>query len=146
MSSRLSGVTIPLFSVRSRSDWGIGQITDLPAVASFFLRAGQRLIQVLPAHELAEGEWSPYGAMSAFAIDPIYIDVEAVPDSDTNHARTALGEDGLNALMRVRKEPRVDYPVVRVIKRRVLAASAKALREGGRRAVEALRRVGAQRG
>lgn len=131
MSGRLSGVTIPLFSVRSRSDWGIGQITDLPATASLFLRAGQRLLQVLPAHELAEGETSPYGAMSAFAIDPIYIDVESVPDSDTAHARAALGEDGLEALMRVRKEPRVDYYSVRIIKRRVLAASAKALRNAG---------------
>src|SRR6202012_4119929 len=72
-----------------------------------------------------------YGAMSAFAIDPIYIDVDQVPDSDTEHARKALGEDGLNALMRVRKEPRADYTVVRVIKRRVLAASAKALRTAG---------------
>ena len=27
--SRIAGVTLPLFSVRTRRDWGIGQITDV---------------------------------------------------------------------------------------------------------------------
>ena len=131
MSSRLSGVTIPLFSIRSRSDWGIGQITDLPAAAAFFLRAGQKLLQVLPTHELADGETSPYGALSAFAIDPIYIDVEAVPDADPSLAREVLGDEGIKTLMRVRSAGAVDYATVRYLKRRVLGAAANRLREGG---------------
>lgn len=52
--SRVSGVTIPLFSLRTRSDWGIGEIADLPACASWLATAGQRLVQLLPAHELSE--------------------------------------------------------------------------------------------
>jgi 4-alpha-glucanotransferase len=131
VSARLSGVTIPLFSIRSRSDWGIGQITDIPAAAAFFLRAGQKLLQVLPTHELADGETSPYGALSAFAIDPIYIDVESVPEADPNLARQVLGEEGVATLMRVRTADRVDYATVRYLKRRVLGASANRLREGG---------------
>lgn len=131
MSSRLSGVTIPLFSIRSRSDWGIGQITDLPAAAQFFLRAGQKLIQVLPTHELADGETSPYGALSAFAIDPIYIDVESVPEATLELAREVLGAEGIATLMRVRQADAVDYGAVRYLKRRVLGAAANALREGG---------------
>ena len=131
MSARLTGVTIPLFSIRSRSDWGIGQITDLPAAAAFFLRAGQRLLQVLPTHELADGETSPYGALSAFAIDPIYIDVESVPEADLSLARTVLGDEGVGTLMRVRQSNAVDYATVRRLKRRVLGAAANRLREGG---------------
>ncbi|MBX3233931.1 MAG: 4-alpha-glucanotransferase [Labilithrix sp.] len=129
MSARLSGVTIPLFSLRSRSDWGIGQITDLPAAAAFFLRAGQKLLQVLPTHELAEGETSPYGALSAFALDPIFIDVESVPDADVQLGRQVLGDDGVNALMHVRAAKSVDYGVVRTLKRKVLAAAAARFRE-----------------
>ena len=89
--TRVSGVTIPLFSLRTRNDWGIGQITDLPACAAWLHQAGQRLVQVLPTHELSQGETSPYGALSAFAIDPIYICVEAIPDLDAAALARRLG-------------------------------------------------------
>jgi len=116
--ARLSGVTIPLFSVRTRRDWGIGQITDLPACAQLFVRAGQRLVQVLPTHELAEGETSPYGALSAFAIDPIYIDVERVPEVDASIVAASLADPG--ELDRLRAKGTVDYAAVRALKKRAL--------------------------
>lgn len=128
-TSRTSGVTIPLFSVRTRSDWGIGQITDLPACAELFLRAGQHLLQVLPAHELADGETSPYGALSAFALDPIYITVEAVPEVDEALVKEALGAEGLAELARVREASRVDYTTVRRLKRTALRAAFARFRE-----------------
>ena len=118
--SRLSGVTIPLFSVRTRTDWGIGQITDLPACAQLFAVAGQRLVQVLPTHELADGETSPYGALSAFAIDPIYITIQAVPEIDDALVSEVLGAPGLEELARVRASQTVDYAAVRSLKRRAL--------------------------
>lgn len=126
---RVSGVTIPLFSIRTRSDWGIGQITDLPACAGWLLRAGQRLLQVLPAHELSDGETSPYGAMSAFALDPIYVTVERVADLDAPAIAKALGEDGSAALERLRRAPRVDYKAVRDLKRRAFRAAFARFRE-----------------
>lgn len=115
--SRVSGVTIPLFSVRTRDDWGIGQITDLPACAAWLQQAGQRLLQVLPTHELSHGETSPYGALSAFALDPIYIAVSAIPDLDDEAIAARLGADGLAELERVRNAPRVDYETVRHLKK-----------------------------
>lgn len=117
--TRVSGVTIPLFSIRTRGDWGIGQITALPACAAWVVRAGQRLVQVLPVHELADGETSPYGALSAFAIDPIYIDIDAIPDLDAEAIAKRLGEDGAADLERVRHAPRVDYAKVRTLKTRM---------------------------
>lgn len=128
-AGRLSGVTIPLFSVRTRADWGIGQITDLPAAAGLFLRAGQRLIQVLPTHELADGETSPYGALSAFALDPIYITIEASPDVDAGLIEQALGDEGRAELERVRRSPTVDYRAVRRLKRGVLGHAFARFRE-----------------
>jgi 4-alpha-glucanotransferase len=110
-------------------DWGIGQITDLPACAALFRRAGQRLIQVLPAHELADGETSPYGALSAFALDPIYVTPDAVPEVDAELVDRTLGDAGRSELERVRRSPSVDYGAVRSLKRRVLSAAFARFRE-----------------
>lgn len=119
--SRVSGVTLPLFAIRTREDWGIGQITDLPVAAAWLLRAGHRLVQVLPTQELSDGETSPYGALSAFAIDPIYIAIDRVPDLDKSAIEAALGDAGRKELARVRAAARVDYVAVRALKRQVLA-------------------------
>lgn len=127
--SRVSGVTIPLFSVRTRNDWGIGQITDLPACAAWLHQAGQRLVQVLPTQELSTGETSPYGALSAFAIDPIYISVPAIPDLDEAAIAKRLGPEGLAELEAVRKSPHVDYETVRHLKKRAFAEAFHRFRE-----------------
>jgi 4-alpha-glucanotransferase len=121
--SRVAGVTLPLFSIRTKRDWGIGQITDLPACASWIKTAGHKLLQILPAYELASGETSPYGARTAFGLDPIYIDVEAVPDLDAESLHRALGEDGLHAIEHHRQSARVDYAAVRSLKERALHAA-----------------------
>ncbi len=126
---KVSGTTIPLFSIRTRRDWGIGQISDLPTAASWLRGAGQHLLQVLPTQELSEGETSPYGALSAFAIDPIYVDVERVADLDPESIAGALGERGLAELARVRQSLTVDYRAVRALKRRVLAEAFARFRE-----------------
>src|SRR5579872_2263722 len=99
---RQSGVVLPLFSIRTRRDWGIGQITDLPACAAWVRRAGQRLLQVLPPHELSPGETSPYGALTAFGLDPIYLDVEAIEDIDARAIDETLGDAGRSILERAR--------------------------------------------
>jgi 4-alpha-glucanotransferase len=121
--TRTAGVVVPLFSIRTRRDWGIGQITDLGACAAFFMRAGQTLLQILPPHELSGGETSPYGALTAFGLDPIYIDVDAVPDLDAAGVAVALGAEGARELERVRARDRVDYRAVRALKTSVLHAA-----------------------
>jgi 4-alpha-glucanotransferase len=118
--SRSAGVTIPLFSIRTRDDWGIGQIGDLPKCASWIRRAGHGLLQLLPPYELAAGETSPYGARTAFGLDPIYISINQVEDLDRGSIDEALGSDGRRDLERLRAAPRVDYAAARALKLRVL--------------------------
>src|ERR1700716_2495454 len=113
---RKAGVVLPLFSIRTRRDWGIGQISDLPACAAWIRSAGHRLLQILPPHELSTGETSPYGALTAFGLDPIYVDIAAIEDLDTAGIDEALGQDGKRTLERVRSAERVDYDVVRPLK------------------------------
>lgn len=119
-SSRVAGVTIPLSAIRTRADWGIGQITDLPACAAWIARAGHRLLQILPPYELALGETSPYGARTAFGLDPIYISPEAIEDLEEGAIFERIGASGRAELERLRATARVDYAGVRALKGRVL--------------------------
>jgi len=78
--SRRAGLLVPLFSIPSRGSWGIGEIADLPRLGRWMSDAGFSFVQLLPINEMADGQNSPYSAMSAMAIDPIYIRLVDVPD------------------------------------------------------------------
>src|SRR5579862_8651218 len=120
---RKSGVVLPLFSIRSQRDWGIGQITDLPLASAWIARAGQRLLQILPPHQLSTGETSPYGALTAFGLDPIYIDVDSIEDLDAPAIDEALGSEGRRTQAELRQAPRVEYEAVRALKDTALHAA-----------------------
>jgi 4-alpha-glucanotransferase len=125
---RRLGAVIPFFSLRREGDWGIGTFGDLAAFAALMKRARVSLVQVLPPHPLGGHETSPYGARSAFALDPLYLDLEVladVPDSVTLRACGSL-------LPELRNAERVDYARVRACKRRgLLAATTWFLAQGG---------------
>lgn len=115
--SRRAGISVPLFSLRSTRSWGIGEIGDIPAAASWLRSAHQSVLQILPLNELAPVESSPYSPLSAMAIDPQFISIWMLEDA-------ALFEEIFSAeLEKVRQAPRVDYRVVRSLKDRALRAS-----------------------
>src|SRR5512139_35265 len=84
MSSRLAarhaGLLVPLFSMPSSSSWGVGEFADIPLMAGWLRECGLDLLQLLPLNEMTTGQNSPYGALSALALDPIYISVARVPE------------------------------------------------------------------
>src|SRR5436309_10760237 len=77
---RHAGLLVPLFSVPSRESWGIGEIGDLPRLGAWLSDAGYSFVQLLPLNEMAGGQNSPYSALSAMAIDPVFISPSAVPE------------------------------------------------------------------
>src|SRR5919204_3902462 len=77
---RRAGLLIPLFSFPSTSSWGIGDIGDIAPMSAWLTSAGQSVLQLLPINEMAPGQQSPYSAISAMAIDPIFISLRNVPD------------------------------------------------------------------
>ena len=106
----------------SSRSWGIGEFRDLAALARWMQGAGLRVLQLLPLNEMAAGQSSPYSALSAMALDPIFIAVDDVPDFQ------ALGGDGLDGAMRglrdhARASRAVDYRAVRSLKDRALRAA-----------------------
>ena len=77
----LSGVAIPVSSLRSRSSCGVGEFPDLVLLGEWCRRTGLDLIQILPVNDTGFDP-SPYNAQSAFALNPVYIHLEDVPGWD----------------------------------------------------------------
>lgn len=79
---RDAGIVLPLFSLRSGRDWGVGDVGDLPGLVRWMASARVGAVQLLPIFEVPPGERSPYGGLSSFAIDPVYVAVDQVPEVD----------------------------------------------------------------
>ena len=122
-SERRSGLLIPLFSSPSETSWGIGDIGDLRHVTSWLAAAGQRVLQLLPVGEMAPGQQSPYSAISAMAIDPIYIDVAAIPEFVAAGGERSLSPDAASELAGVRRATSVQYAAIRRLKERALRSA-----------------------
>lgn len=80
MTDRRAGILLPLFSLRGPRDWGVGDLGDLPDFCRWLASAGHTVLQLLPIAEMAAHETSPYGALTAFALDPLYLDLDVVED------------------------------------------------------------------
>jgi 4-alpha-glucanotransferase len=116
--SRQAGVLLPLFSLRSPADWGVGEIPDLVPFARWCADAGFSVAQLLPVNEASRGQHSPYGALSAFALDPVYVSPGALEDFQAAGGLDALGEDERRLLDEVRRSPAIRWDAVRALKRR----------------------------
>jgi 4-alpha-glucanotransferase len=120
---RRVGLLIPLFSCPSTASWGIGDIGDIEPLSGWLAGAGQSVLQLLPINEMATGQQSPYSAMSAMAIDPIFICVPAIPDFDAIGGEAALTAEDRDRLALVRALPHIDHKTVRDLKHRALRAA-----------------------
>ena len=116
--ARQAGVLLPLFSLRSASDWGVGEIPDLVPLARWCRDAGFSAVQLLPVNEVSRGQSSPYGALSAFALDPVYVAPSALEDFEAAGGEGALTADERRRLEAVRASPKVRWDEVRALKRR----------------------------
>ena len=77
-----AGVAIPVFSLRSKDSFGIGEFSDIKLLADWAKKTGLKLIQILPVNDTTAThtflDSYPYAAISAFALHPIYINLEKV--------------------------------------------------------------------
>lgn len=117
---RRAAIMVPLFSCPSTTSWGIGDIGDLRPLAAWMAGAGLRVVQLLPLNEMAPGQQSPYSALTAMALDPIYICMAQVPEWTALGGELALDAADRESLAAARHSPRVNYAVVRDLKTRAL--------------------------
>lgn len=74
---RGAGVAIPVFSLRSDDDFGVGEFHDLRQMVDWAVETGQKFIQLLPINDTTmTGTWVdsyPYKSNSTFALHPMYL-------------------------------------------------------------------------
>jgi 4-alpha-glucanotransferase len=119
---RHAGLLVPLFSLPSRESWGIGEIGDLPRLSAWMVDAGFSFVQLLPINEMADGQNSPYSAMSAMAIDPIFISTASVPDVESLGGEALLPPAERALLKKARQSSTIDYAAARTVKMFALRA------------------------
>ncbi len=124
---RVWGPALQLYAVRSGHNWGIGDFTDLRNAVDIMARLGAGVIGLNPLHALFPhnpGHISPYSPSSRVYLNPLYIDVEAVPEFAVSPAAIAQSNDPqFQARLRaLRGAELVDYPGLADAKLGVLRA------------------------
>jgi 4-alpha-glucanotransferase len=76
---RLCGLVVSLPSLRTGDSCGCGEFPDLEKLGDLASAWGFDLVQLLPVNDTG-GETSPYGALSAFALHPLYLRVSDLPE------------------------------------------------------------------
>ena len=115
-----AGVSIPVFSLRSKNSWGAGEFNDLKLLVDWAKKTGLKLIQILPVNDTtATHTWIdsyPYSAISAFALHPMFLNLDDLAsDKNKNILKEEKEErERLNAL------PAVDYEAVNKLKWKLL--------------------------
>lgn len=102
-----AGTAIPVFSLRSQNDFGVGDFMDLKKMVDWCARTGQKILQLLPVNDTTmTGTWVdsyPYKANSTFALHPMFIslwEVGTLKDAARQAYYHSLAEE-LNSLAAV---------------------------------------------
>lgn len=102
-----AGTAIPVFSIRTEDDFGVGDFADLKKMADWCASTGQNILQVLPVNDTMKGmTWKdsyPYSANSSFALHPMYLRLEDVglPKSAAKRDYYSQLKKELNALTEI---------------------------------------------
>ena len=104
-SQKVAGTLVPVFSLRSKTSFGVGDFGDLKKMVDWVAGCGQRLLQILPINTHTWTDSYPYSCISIFALHPQYADLTALPAlKDTKKAAEfEVLRQELNAL------PQIDY-------------------------------------
>ncbi|WP_346236796.1 4-alpha-glucanotransferase [Niabella insulamsoli] len=112
---RGAGVSVPVFSLRTKNGLGVGEFNDLKLMADWAVKAGLKLIQLLPVNDtIATNTWRdsyPYAAISAFALHPLYIHLESVGEFKSRRLKEAVKQKRkqLNELTQVDYEAALHF-------------------------------------
>jgi 4-alpha-glucanotransferase len=83
LDRQFTGISVPVAALRSRESCGVGEFADLPLLAQWCHGVGLDLIQVLPVNDTGTDS-SPYSALSAFALHPLYLHLQTMPGAEAH--------------------------------------------------------------
>lgn len=114
---RFAGTAVPVFSLRVRDGYGIGDFSCIKAAADWLHATGQHILQILPVNDTtANRTWDdsyPYNVISVMALNPIYINPALIRNAFKNTLRNEFAGDKsteIEALeSRLHDSDRLDY-------------------------------------
>ncbi len=119
---KCAGTLVPVFSLRSKTSFGVGDFGDLKKMVDWVAQTKQRVLQVLPINDTTTTHtWTdsyPYNSISIFALHPQYADFTALPEIEDEKKREKFEtlRKELNVL------PQIDYERVNNAKTEYLTA------------------------
>jgi 4-alpha-glucanotransferase len=114
-------LAVQLYGVRSNRNWGIGDFTDLADLVRLAKQLGADGVGLNPLHVLFDdhpADCSPYSPNSRLFLNPLYIDVEAIPEFSAD-----LVPDAAATAARLREGDRVPYADMAALKWLALRAA-----------------------
>jgi 4-alpha-glucanotransferase len=126
---RMWALAVQLYGVRSRRNWGHGDFSDLVALIDLAADLGAAGIGLNPLHALFDDraeDASPYAPNSRLFLNPLYIDVDAIPEFPGPRAAGLA-----DAIERMRAQDIVDYQGVAKTKMKALALAHDVFRREG---------------
>ena len=78
---KYTGTAIPLGAIKTKKSVGCGEFQDLIPFADLCKKSGIKIIQLLPVNDTGT-ESSPYSALSAFALHPLYVTLEKLTEDE----------------------------------------------------------------
>jgi 4-alpha-glucanotransferase len=121
-------MTVQLYSLRSETNWGIGDFSDLASIIKTAANLGAAGVGLNPLHALFDDcptDCSPYSPSSRLFLNPIYINVCATPGFDDN---ICFGIE--QRLAELRRADMVDYAAVASLKWRALGEIFRRFKSG----------------
>lgn len=84
-----AGVGLPVFSIRTKNSFGVGDFHDIKLLVDWAQKVGLKLIQVLPLNDTigthTDADVLPYAAISAFALNPLFLNLPAIGKLPASH-------------------------------------------------------------
>ena len=106
---RCAGTLVPVFSLRSKKSFGVGDFGDLRMMIDWVAQTHQRVLQVLPINDTTTTHtWTdsyPYSCISIFALHPQYANLRALPQLNDKKDR----EHYERLRLELNNLPQIDY-------------------------------------
>ena len=115
---KLFGFAMQLYSLKSKHNWGVGDFSDLRQAIELLADSGGDVIGLNPLNVLLNDypeAASPYASISRLFLNPIYIDVENVPEYQK-------GDKNVAAVNAAKAKENIDYTAVYNLKIKALRA------------------------
>ena len=127
------GVFLPLHALQSADSWGVGDFTDLDALAEWLISQGGRSVALLPLLAAFLGEEpfepSPYLPVSRLFWNELYVDPRRLPEFQRCEPaqRLVASASFRRRVQDLRAAPLVDYREAMALRRSVLELLARSL-------------------